>query len=272
MCDEGAHDDRDSDETRADASSASHDLDPELELFREYAATRERSVRNRLVEDYMGLAGHVVKRFSRDGRHDDDLRQVAMVGLVRAVDRFDPEHGSPFGAFAVPVIEGELKRHFRDRSWTIKVSRSAQELHLLVRNAVRELEQLDGRSPGVDRIAQHLRIERDDVVLGLAATSAARVGTLDVPAGDGAGAADRQAALGVFDRAFIDRENDVVLDDVLRRLPEREREIVRLRFYDDLSQTEIAERMGISQMHVSRLLRQTFEQLRSWMSDDLDRP
>ncbi len=240
----------------------------DLELFREFARTRRRRLRNELVERHMGLAAHVAKRYSRGGLHDDDLRQVAMIGLVKAVDRFDPEYGASFSSFAGRTIEGELKRHFRDKSWTVKVPRGAKELHLLVRRAANELEQAGGGSPSVDEIARHLDIERDDVLRGLAASAAATVGTLDAtaPAGEER-ASDRRAALAADDRSFDDAENAQIVDQLLAGLPEREREIVRLRFYEDRSQSEIAEIVGVSQMHVSRLLRSSFEQMRTAMNE-----
>lgn len=239
----------------------------DLEAFREFAATRKRSLRNELVERHMGLAAHVAKRYSRTGRSDDDLRQVAMIGLVKAVDRFDPEYGASFSSFAGRTIEGELKRHFRDKTWTVKVPRGAKELHLQVRRAASELERLGQSSPTVDAIAEHLQIDRDDVLRGLAASAASTVDTLDAPAGDGDRATDRQAALASGDESYEQAENRQVVLDLLDTLPEREREIVKLRFFDELSQSDIAERVGISQMHVSRLLRRSFEQMRAAMGD-----
>lgn len=245
----------------------SDDLE-DLELFREFAENRERSTRNALVQRHMGLATHVAARYARSGRHDDDLRQVAMVGLIKAVDRFDPEFGSTFSSFAGRTIEGELKRHFRDKTWAVKVPRSAKELHLLVRNATARLEQLDGRSPNVGRLAEYLEIDRDDVVRGLTVTAASSVSTIDSASSADSGAAtDRQAALATTDRSFGDTENDVVVAELMKRLPEREREIVHLRFFENLSQVEIADVVGVSQMHVSRLLRHSFEQMRGLASE-----
>ena len=247
------------------ASSADDDLD----LFRTYASGRERTVRNRLVERHMGLAIHIANRYRRANMSDDDLRQVAMVGLVKAVDRFDPDFGSPFSAFAGRTIEGELKRHFRDRSWVVRVPRSAKELHLQVRRASDELSQEIGRSPSVDEIAEHLGIDRDDVLRGLSASAAYQVDTLDAGGGEGTSdmATDRQGALATVESGFEDSENRQLLEELLERLPEREREIVRLRFYERMSQSEIGDAMGISQMHVSRLLRQSFDQMREWVTD-----
>lgn len=244
----------------------SDDLD-DLELFREFVRTGRRSTRNALVERHMGLAAHVAKRYARSDRTDDDLRQVAMVGLVKAVDRFDPEYGASFSSFAGRTIEGELKRYFRDKTWAVKVPRSAKELHLLVRNAASRLEQSSGRSPSVAELAEHLEIDRDDVLRGLAATAASSVGTLDAGLDDDEfGGTDRQAALAETDRSFGDAENDLVVAELMERLPDREREIVRLRFYENMSQSEIADIVGVSQMHVSRLLRKSFEQMRRWMN------
>lgn len=244
---------------------STNDFD-DLQLFREFVQQRSRRQRNQLVERHMGLAAHIAKRYGRSGTHDDDLRQVAMLGLVKAVDRFDPEHGAAFSSFAGLTIEGELKRHFRDTSWSVKVPRSAKELHLLVRNAADELSQRTAASPTVDEIAAHLGVDREDVVRGMAATAAYSVGTLDAGAGDDdAGPTDRQAVLAEVDPLFEHTENVTVLAGVLDRLPERERRIVELRFFDQLTQSEIAEQMGMSQMHVSRLLRQSFEQLRGWL-------
>jgi RNA polymerase sigma-B factor len=253
------------------AGDVAGDLE-DLELFREFIRTKRRSTRNALVERHMGLAVHIAKRYSRGGHRDDDLRQVAMVGLVKSVERFDPEFGVGFSTFAGRTIEGELKRHFRDKSWTIKVPRSAKELHLLVRRAVDELEQINGRSPTVTQIADHLQVERDDVVRGLAASAAATVGTLDAP-GDGVenfGGGDRQTALADDDRSIENAEDAHVVGELLERLPKREREIVRLRFFERRSQSEIADMIGISQMHVSRLLRQSFESMRAMMTEPAD--
>jgi RNA polymerase sigma-B factor len=254
-------------------ASGQGDVD-DLDLFRQFADGRNRAIRNQLVERHMGLAAHISNRFRRrGGSPDDDLRQVAMVGLVKAVDRFDPEYGASFSAFAGRTIEGELKRHFRDRSWAVRVPRGAKELHLLVRNASEELAHELGRSPSVDEIAEHLHVDRDDVLRGLAATAAYSVGSLDAGSGDDEDVAtDRQRALASDEAGFEHTDNQMVVADLLERLPEREREIVRLRFYDRLSQSEIAEVVGVSQMHVSRLLRRSFEDMRGWIApgDDQD--
>ncbi len=249
-------------------TSVASDVDDDDGLFRRFVESGDRKLRNQIVERHLGLAAHIAQRFGTGRGPDDDLRQVAMLGLVKAVDRFDPDYGAAFSSFAATTIEGELKRYFRDRTWTVRVPRSAKELHLAIRRATEELSQMNGRSPTVDQLAEHLRVDRDDVLRGLAATAAYSVGTIDAAGSDDDGASDRQGFLADDEVGFDQSDDRRVVADLLERLPEREREIVRLRFYEGLSQAEIADAMGISQMHVSRLLRQSFEQMRHWVSDD----
>lgn len=228
-------------------------------LFREFRRTGSRRIRNELVERHMGLAAHVARRFGRRGPSDDDLRQVAFLALVKAVDRFEPDRDVAFSTFAGRTIEGEIKRHFRDHTWTVRVPRSAKETHLRLRKATDELTQQLGRSPTVPQLAEHLGIGVDEVVEGIAAGSAYTTASIDAPLGpDGEG--ERQ--LGADDEGFAHVADSSLVEDLLATLPPREQQIVRLRFYGELSQSEIAERVGISQMHVSRLLRRSFEQMR----------
>jgi RNA polymerase sigma-B factor len=241
----------------------------DAELFREYRSTRSRALRNELVERHMGLAAHIARRAGR-GRSDDDLRQVAMMGLVKSVDRFDPDRGAAFSAFAGRTIEGELKRHFRDRTWSVRVPRSAKELHLAIRRATDELGHTLGRAPTVAELADHLQLDRDDIVAGLAAGAAQTAGTLDTGNADDDAPSDRNAALATHEDGFELAEHREVIGRLLARLPARERRIVELRFFEEMSQSEIAAATGISQMHVSRLLRRSFEQMRTSFSDSLD--
>lgn len=255
--------------TENPTGTTSDDLD-DLELFVEFAATRSRSTRNRLVERHMGLAAHIAKRFSRPGGTEEDLRQVAMLGLVKAVDRFDPHYGVPFAAFAGSTIEGEIKRHFRDHSWAVRVPRSAKELHLMVRRASDDLVQTTGRSPSVEDIASHLGLARDDVLRGLSVSAASSVASLDAGGGDGTSdaALDRIVALATDEHGYQHAMEADVVGRLLSRLPDRERRIVQLRFYEQMSQADIADAVGVSQMQVSRLLRASFERMRGWMSGD----
>lgn len=239
----------------------------ETDLFRELRDSGSRRVRNELVERHLGLAIHISRRFHGGPARDEDLEQVAMLALVKAVDRFDLSFGVPFVAFAGRTIEGEIKRHFRDATWSVKVPRNAKELHLAVRSANDDLSARLGRSPSVDEVAAHLEIPRDDVIVGLAAGEARRVGSLDPKAADDRVASDRLGTTSVIERGYADVDNEVVVEEMLATLPERERRIVELRFRDELSQSEIAELVGVSQMHVSRLLRRIFEQLREQATD-----
>jgi RNA polymerase sigma-B factor len=253
--------------SQPEVSTDQHSVDlDDLEIFREFARTKRRSLRNQIFERHMGLATHISQRFAHAGRHNDDLRQVAMIGLVKSVDRFDPEYGVAFSSFAGRTIEGELKRHFRDASWTIKVPRQAKELHLLVRDAARDLEQRTGASPTVDQLAAYLQIEHDDVLRGLAASAASSVDTIDRGTDDGA-SFDRQARLATEDRSYEDAENAHIIEQLIVGLSGQQRRIIELRFYEEKSQTEIAEEVGVSQMHVSRLLKQSFEQMRELYAD-----
>lgn len=229
-------------------------------LFADWHRTRRRRLRNQLVEMHMGLARHIARRYDHSNRGDDDLEQVAMLALVKAVDRFDPGRGVPFAAFAGRTIEGEIKRYFRDATWAVRVPRSAKELHLAVRGAIDRLSAELGRAPDVDEVAAHLDISRDDVLTGLAARDARTIGSIDTPAEDGSPASARLAASG--DGGYDDADDRHLVANLLTVLPERERRIVELRFGGGLSQSEIAEQVGVSQMHVSRLLRAALEQLR----------
>lgn len=235
----------------------------DVALFEEFRRTGRRRIRNQIVERHMGLAIHIARRYDARSRRDDDLEQVAMLALVKSVDRFDPDRGVPFSAFAGRTIEGEIKRHFRDATWAVKVPRSAKELHLAVRRANDQLASELGRPPTVDEVAEHLGVDRDDVVTGLAAAAARSTGTIDPGSRDGDnGGSDRMLALSERDRGFTDVDDRVTIEELLETLPERERMIVQLRFGEELSQSDIAARVGVSQMHVSRLLRRAVGRLR----------
>ncbi|CAN5641205.1 RNA polymerase sigma factor SigF [soil metagenome] len=233
----------------------------ELDLFRSFVTTQDRRIRNTLVERYMGLAAHIAKRYQRAG-NDDDVRQAAMIGLVKAVDRFDPEYGVPFASFAGTTIEGELKRYLRDHTWVVRVPRSAKELHLLVRRTSDELAQKLGRRASIDEIAAKAVLDRDDVLRGLAATAAYDIGSLDGATDDGFAVNDRSSALASEELGFGHAIDSEAVQKLLVQLPERERQIVTLSFFDERSQAEIADILGISQMHVSRLLRRSLELMR----------
>lgn len=230
-------------------------------LFEEYARTGRRRVRNQLVEAHIGFAHHVAARYRDRGMADEDLRQTAFLALVKAVDRFDPTVGVAFTSFAGPTIEGEIKRLFRDSAWSVRVPRSTKEMHLLVRAATDELGQELGRSPTVRELARHLDVPNDRVLEAMTASAAFTPGSIDVSPGDD-GEQDRSSVLAERDRGLDRAEDRLTVESLVQVLPEREAEIVRLRFHEDLTQSEIAERMGMSQMHVSRLLRKSFAIMR----------
>jgi RNA polymerase sigma-B factor len=218
--------------------------------------------RDRIVERCLPLADHIARRFDGRGESRDDLVQVARVGLVNAVIRFDATAGSDFVSFAVPTIMGEVRRHFRDNSWSVKVPRRLKELHLRLGAATADLSQRLGRAPTASELAAELEIDRDEVVEGLVAGSS--YNTLSIDSG-GSGNDDAPAiadTLGDVDTGLDQIENREALRPLLAALPERERMVLLLRFFESLTQTQIAERVGISQMHVSRLLAKSLARLR----------
>lgn len=221
------------------------------DMLRRYAHTRDRDLRSQLIEAHLGLARQLARRFANRGETFDDLFQAGTIGLIKAVDGFDPELGFEFSAYATTTILGELKRHFRDKGWSVRAPRRVQELYLRVGDAVGELSQRLRRSPTVREIAAELGVPEDEVLEVMEAGHAYRSTSLDAP---GPGGESLGSHLGGNDDQFEKAEDRTVLLPHLAALPEREREILKLRFVDDLTQSEIAQRMGISQMHVSRLL------------------
>jgi RNA polymerase sigma-B factor len=230
------------------------------ERFFELRRTGDRRLRNELVQSNLAMGEALARRFRGRGESEDDLRQVALLGLVKAVERFDPSRGSPFTSFAVPTILGELRRHFRDRGWAVRVPRRLQELHLRLEPAAADLAQELGRPPRPSEVADHLGVSEEEVLDAMEAGGLYRSSSLDAPVGDesgvslGATMGDRDPEYGLAER----RSEVRALLDVL---PAREQLIVYLRFFEGRTQTEIAERVGISQMHVSRLLSRSLSRL-----------
>lgn len=230
-----------------------------VERFRRFRDSGDRRLRNDLVREHLSLAEACARRFANRGEPLDDLEQVAMVGLVKAVERFDPVKGVPFAGFAVPTITGELRRHFRDATWAIKVPRGAKDLHVKLPAAIERLSVELGHPPTPAEIAEDLGVVVDQVLDALDAGAAYRTSSTDTPEGATAASyADTRNTLG----SGLAAEDRLLLQDLLESLPERERTIVYLRFFEDLSQSEIAERVGMSQVHVSRLLRQSLRALK----------
>lgn len=239
-----------------------------LPLFEELTEADEQDerraeLRERLVTEHRAVAEHIAMKFRRRGESQEDLTQVAMVGLINAVDRFDPTRGTDFLAFAIPTIMGEVRRYFRDAGWAVRVPRRLQELHLRLSSAASEFSQRHGRAPNPRELAAHLDISLEDVVDGLQAGNAYRASSLEDAGTDDEGPmAVPRERLGADDDELEGVEDRLVLGPLLTELPPRERRILILRFYGNLTQTEIAERIGISQMHVSRLLANTLQTLR----------
>ena len=224
------------------------------------------ALRNKLVTGYLPVVQHIARRFAGRGEPVDDLEQAGTVGLLNAVDRFDPERGIDFLSYAVPTITGEVRRHFRDRTWSMRVPRRLKDLQSSINGAVGPLSQELGRAPRPSEIAARLGIATEEVVEGLDAQQAYRSTSLDeLVSGADTSLTD---TLGVADGELDKVEYRQTLAPLLDELPERERTILVLRFFGNMTQTQIADRVGISQMHVSRLLAQTVAGLRRRMLDD----
>jgi RNA polymerase sigma-B factor len=219
-------------------------------------------VRDRLVTGYLPLAEHIAQRFSGKGIAKDDLVQVASVGLIHAVDRFDSRKGADFLSFAVPTVMGEVRRHFRDTTWPMRVPRRLQELRLSVNQANGELSQQLGRPPTDAELAEHLGITEREVQEGFEARQAYRAVSLDEPPFEDEQRLPLAEMIGEEDTALEFVENHETLAPLIQELPERERTILALRYFGDMTQSQIAEQVGISQMHVSRLLNRTLNELR----------
>jgi RNA polymerase sigma-B factor len=219
-------------------------------------------LRDRLVEMHLPLVEHLARRFRNRGEPLDDLVQVATIGLIKSVDRFDTERGVEFSTYATPTIVGEIKRHFRDRGWAVRVPRRLQELRLQLTTATSELSQQLGRAPTVAELATHLKLSEEEVLEGLESANAYSTLSLDVPEQGDEEAPAVVDSLGSEDEALEGVEYRESLKPLLERLPPREKKILLLRFFGNMTQSQIAAEIGISQMHVSRLLARTLAQLR----------
>ena len=232
------------------------------EQFVAYARGHDGALRDELVAAHMGLAEYLARRFANRGEPLDDLVQVASLGLIKAVDRFDPERGVEFSTYATHTIVGELKRHFRDKGWSVRAPRRMQELYLRLGKVVAILGQELGRSPTIPELAAEVKVSEEEVLEALEAGQAYRSTSLDAPTGNEEGET-LATRIGGEDPSLEDAESRATLSPLLAQLQPRERLILHLRFFDGLTQSEIATRLGISQMHVSRLLARSVAQLRS---------
>ncbi|MFD0525150.1 SigB/SigF/SigG family RNA polymerase sigma factor [Paractinoplanes durhamensis] len=219
------------------------------------------ALRDSVIEAWLPLARHLANRYAGRGEPTDDLIQTANVGLIKAVDKFDPERGVDFAGYAIPTIIGEIKRHFRDRTWSIRVPRRLQELRLAITEANSTLTHTLGRSPTVADISAHLGITEEEVLEGLEGARAYNTTSLSTPI-NADGTTELGDTLGGNDYEYELAETRVALGPALATLDEREQKILILRFYGNLTQSQIADQIGISQMHVSRLLSRALVKLR----------
>jgi RNA polymerase sigma-B factor len=256
----GEHDPTGPDATRSHRNGSEQRLD---ERFARYRRTGNRRLRDELVEEHAPLAHFLASRFANRGEQRDDLVQVALVGLFKAVERFDPDRGLQFSTFATPTILGELKRHFRDRGWAVRVPRRVQELHLQLGRIVSTLGQEHGRSPTPAEVAERAGVSEEAVLEAMEAGSLYRLVSLDGSVTPDDEGGELASCLGDDDPEFERIEHRSEIDELLEVLPARERRIVELRFFEGMTQSEIAERVGVSQMHVSRLLTRSLELLRT---------
>ncbi len=240
---------------------AADDLD---QLFAHWQEDRDPAAREALVKRFMPLTRSLARRYDRSSEPFDDLLQVASVGLLKALDRFDPQRGHSFPSFAVPTILGEMRRYFRDCGWSVHVPRGDQERALKVRDAQETLTNEHGHAPTVNQLSQYLELESEQVIDALQATQAYESLSLDAPRPGGENDAITFGdSMGSEDERYELVELDATLVSAIKHVPARERAMLHMRFVEDLTQTEIATNLGISQMQVSRLLRRSLEQLRA---------
>lgn len=239
-------------------------LESDDELLQRFVETRDKDLREELAVRNLKLASDLARRYANRGERLEDLEGVAQLGLLKALDGFDTDRGTSFRAYAEPTILGELRRHFRDKRWAMRVPRDLKEAIPRIRKAVDELSTELGREPEIAEVAEHTSMEEGEVLEAMEAATTSRPASLDAPVvadseGDAAPMAEH---VGTLDQNIDHTEWGVMLEERLEELDDREREVLHLRFVQDLTQTEIGERIGVSQMQVSRILRAALERLR----------
>ena len=240
-------------------------LESDEQLLRRFATTRDQAAREELATRFLPLASGLAARYRDRGESMEDLEQVARLGLLKAIDGYDDKRANSFGAYATPTILGELRRHFRDRSWSMRVPRDLKEAMPRIRAAIAELATEKGRMPDVEEVAEATNMKTVEVDEALAASTAARPASLDAPASARVveeGAVPLVEQVGLNDEHLEHVEYNVMLEQRLEALSERDREVLHLSFVEDLTQSEIGKRVGVSQMQVSRILRASLERLR----------
>lgn len=224
-------------------------------------------IRGRLVSLHLPLVEHLARRFRNRGEPHDDLVQVGVIGLIKAIDRFEPARGVEFSTYATPTVVGEIKRHFRDKGWSIRVPRRLQEMRLSLASATADLTQALGRAPTVGELAERLEVAEEEVLEGMESANAYSTLSLDAPETRGEDGPTMVDALGSDDKELEQVEYRESLKPLLAALDPRDRRILSLRFFHQMTQSQIAREIGLSQMHVSRLLARTLHQLRVGLQD-----
>ena len=241
-----------------------------IDLLEAYRATGDRNARDRLVEELMPLVRSLARRYSYRGEQLEDLVQIGCIGLIKAIDRFDLDRGVELTTYATPNIIGEIKRHFRDRGWAVRVPRGLQELNIQLSRLVEQLTVQHGRSPTIPELAKAAGVTDEEVLEAL--ESGRAYSSLSLSAGSGGhdddGELDPLESLGTVEHQYEVSEDRAVLAPGFRVLDERERAILHLRFFEGLTQSQIAQQVGISQMHVSRLIRRSLEKIREEIAAD----
>lgn len=250
--------------------TAQYSREDTKQLFAELRETGDPAKREALAKLHLPLVEYLAKRFKDRGEPLDDLIQVGSVGLLKAIDRFDLDRGVEFSTYATPTIVGELKRYFRDKGWAVRVPRRLQEMSLRLNKVVAQLTQDLGRSPTVPEIAKQAGVTEEEVLEALEGGQAYSTTSLDAPSGEDDDAPMRMDRIGEEDMRLDNLEYFASLAPLIEQLPERERKIIYLRFFRGMTQSRIAEQVGISQMHVSRLLSRILEFLRQGMEGEAE--
>jgi RNA polymerase sigma-B factor len=247
-------------------------LDDKL-LLRRYHEEGDLAARDQLIEQYMSLVRSLARRYAYRGEQLDDLVQIGAIGLIKAIDRFDLERGVELTTYATPNIIGEIKRHFRDKGWSVRVPRGLQELSVQLSRLVEQLTVQLGRSPTIAEIAKEAGVEEEQVLEALESGRAYSSVSLSAGGvGDEDGDLDPLETIGTEEHQYEVSEDRAVLEPGFRVLDERERRILHLRFFEGLTQSQIAQQIGISQMHVSRLIRRALEKIRDEIAFEEDTP
>jgi RNA polymerase sigma-B factor len=251
------------------AAHEGHELarSPDAELLRRYHEDGDVRARQALIERHLAFVRRLAQRYSHRGETLEDLTQVGCVGLIKAIDRFDGQYKVGLSTYAAPNVLGEIKRYFRDKGWAMRVPRDVQELNVKLGRVVDELTVRLGRSPNVEELAEATKTTPEQVVEALDCSHAYSAMSLSERKEDADDVSDPMEALGEEDAGFTRSENRFMLRQGFETLPDRERAILHMRFFEGLTQSEIAERVGISQMHVSRLIRQSLEHVRDELAE-----